>query len=131
MSGTEDSSTCTEHTGMQDYVQGCDACAKEREARTGRLGGQVDQANHIMKRLAEAGIQPPATVFLASRLEALIELSLDGNERLSHHFEEVAGDKVLDQLREGQRQVYEASKAQARSLVVPTGKNPSGLHVAK
>ena len=105
-----------------DFREHCDDCRKDYDALMGVLEGQAKESDQIVQRLAQVGVQMPAHLVLAAQVEALVE-AINTTKRSRMAYEYVVGTKVLDALRDGQKQMSKHTD----SLVTPE----RGLHVVR
>lgn len=107
--------TCADEHG--EFFEHCDACRADHDALLEVLAEQARESDEIVKRLAQSGVQMPAHLILMAQVEALTE-AIHQTRRSRMAYEYVVGEKVLTQLREGQKQLAKHTDA----LVVPDRK---------
>jgi hypothetical protein len=106
-----------------DYYEHCTDCKADHDALMDVLAQQAGEAAAIVGRMKSVGVNVPQEVFVAARVEALMEaLLVTRRARLA--FEYAAGAKTLDQLRDGDEALKEATKVKIATpaqggLVVP------------
>lgn len=119
MTATMHNPTCTGEHG--DYFEHCAPCKADFEALHEAIEAQADDALAMIKRLSDIGVQVPNTLFMAARVEALVETLLV-TRRARMAMEYLAGERVLAELRAGQKKM-----GGNLDLIVPQ----QGLHVVK
>lgn len=112
--------TCPAHG---DYREGCDACKADHAALMDVLAAQAGEAAAITARMTKVGVEVPQGVLVSARVEALVEaLLVTRKARLAYEW--AAGEKTLDQLRDGDEALKEATKIKIvnpheQGIVVP------------
>jgi hypothetical protein len=108
----------------EDFKPHCPDCQADHAAMAEVLEAQAVEADTVVARLSGAGINVPASMYAAARIEALAEALLV-TQRARMAFEYVTGTKVIEQLHAGQRQMA----ADTGSLMLPTKKPGQALHL--
>lgn len=115
--------TCADEHG--DYFEHCPDCKADHDALMEVLAEQAGEAAAIAGRMKAVGVDVPKEVFVAARVEALVEaLLVTRRARLAYEY--AAGAKVLTELRDGEEVLKEHTKVriatpQQGGLVVPGG----------